>query len=299
MTMMILINSLYGALGNAKFVLFNETIARSITAMGRFTIILTSKNVENFIQKTFNTNEDIVLYNDTDSAYLNAQPIVDFFKSKRELTHEQTVNLIDKFYKTKIDKVVSDTIDQLSRYTNAFQPHVQGADREVIGKSLFVAKKKYCMLVYDNEGVRYTQDDPYIKVQGLELIKGGTPEFSKFYLKQAIPILMNKTEQEIRDWFNQVRDDYMNWDLDQIAKTQGVSKLEDEEWGKHKNGRRVSVPFGSRVALVSNDYIIKNKLTDKFQLIKPGDKVKILYMLVPNDLNNSDAFAFIELEFAE
>jgi DNA polymerase elongation subunit (family B) len=297
MTMKILINSLYGALGNAMFVLFNETIARSITAMGRWTIILTSNNVQEYIQKLFKTEREIVIYNDTDSAYLNAEPIVDYFKTNRELSHDDIVNLLDNFYKKRIDPVVQDTIDQLARYTNAFQPEVQGADREVIGKAIFVAKKKYTMLVSDNEGVRYTEDSPYFKAQGLELIKGGTPDFSKKYLKEAIPVLMNKTESEIKEWFKQIKQDFMFWELDQIAKTQGVSKIYDPDWGKVINNRKVSIPFGSRTAIVSNKYIKENNLTDKFQLIQPGDKVKMLYLREPNPLN-SDAFAFLEKDFA-
>ncbi len=175
---------------------------------------------------------------------------------------------------------------------------MQGADREVIGDALFVAKKKYAMLVYDNEGVGYTKENPYTKVQGLEIIKGGTPDFAKKYLKDAIPILITKSKQEIKEWFSIIKKDFMNWELDKIAKTQGVSKIEDENWGKVLNGRKVSIPFGSRVAIASNKYIEKHNLQQKFQLIQPGDKVKMLYLVEPNPLH-SDAFAFLELEFAE
>jgi hypothetical protein len=108
---------------------------------------------------------------------------------------------------------------------------------------------------------------------------------------------MNNTEEEIKDWFKGVKEDFMFWDLDQIAKTQGISKIYDPDWGTIQNGRKVTIPFGSRTAVVSNNYIKENNLTDKFQLIQPGDKVKMLYLVEPNPLN-SDAFGFLDKEFA-
>jgi len=295
----ILINALYGAIAHEGFILFHDKLARSITGMGRLTIKITSENVSDYMSKAFNyPKEKIWVYGDTDSAYLSAIPIVEHFNKKKTLSHEDTVNLIDGFYKKKIQPVVDKTIDQIAGYTNAFQPEVQGADREVIGSALFVAKKKYTMLVYDNEGVRYTEDSPYIKTQGLEIIKGGTPKFAKKYLYDAVPILLKENEDGIRKWFDDVKNDFMNWKLEDIAKTQGVSKISDPKWGTVQNGRRVSIPFGSRVAIASNNYITKHNLQNKFQLIQPGDKVKMLYLIEPNPLH-SNAFAFLEGEFAE
>jgi hypothetical protein len=224
--------------------------------------------------------------------------MVKYFRTKQKISSEQMISVIDTFYKKKIDPVVKKTIQQLGYRCNAFDPGVQGADREVIGKALFVAKKKYTMLVYDNEGVRYHFDSPYIKTQGLQLVAGGTPEFSKKYLKKAVPVLMNSTKQQIIQWFDTVKQDFMNWNLEDIAKTQGVSKIYDPDWGTMKNGRKISIPFGSRVAVVSNTYIQQHNLQNRFDLIKPGDKIKILFLHLPNPLK-SEAFGFSDPRFAE
>ncbi len=298
MTQKILINSLFGALSNNNFTLFDFHIGRAITGMGRLTIKRTAKNVVDYMQKTFDTHENIWVYGDTDSIYLSAKPVVDYFASKRKIGHEQTVNLIDNFYNKKIQPIVDNTVKELCNDFNAKRYDVQGADREVIASGLFVAKKKYTMLVYDNEGVKYSKENPYLKTQGLEIIKGGTPNFSKKYLTDAITVLLTKEEKEIKEWFNEIKDDFMNWKLEDIAKTQGVSKIYDPMWGTTQNGRLVSIPFGSRAAIATNNYIMKNNLQGKFQLIQPGDKVKMLYLLEPNRLK-SDAFAFLDGEFAE
>jgi DNA polymerase elongation subunit (family B) len=293
MTAKILINSLYGALGNAHFVLFNEIIARSITGMGRFTIRKTSDDVE----KAFSYLK--VIYNDTDSAYLTAEKLVEkFLQKKPDATKADITDFIDKFYKSKVDPVVQQTINELGEWTNALQPNVQGADREIIAPvGMLVTKKKYLMFVMDNEGVRYDEDNMYLKTQGLDLIKGGTPAFAKKYLKEAARVLLLESEEAARTWIDEVKEDFLNWPLESIAKTQGVSKIHDDAWGTMKNGRKVSIPFGSRTAVVTNKYIEEQGLK-KFQKIQAGDKVKMLYLREPNPLK-SDAFAFLEGDFAE
>jgi len=300
MTMKILINAFYGALGNAHFVLFNEVIARSITGMGRFTIKLTGQNVEEYIRKTLNppSKEPVWLYTDTDSCYLSAKPVVDYFRKKKDINDDQAVELVDKWYQSKIDPVVQNTITQIANYTNAYQPQVQGADREVIAKGMFVSKKKYAMMVYDNEGVRYKVSDPYMKIQGLEIIKGGTAPFSKKYLKEAVPVILDSDEQGIRDWFNTVRSKFLEVPLDEISNTAGVSKVHNPDWGKVINGRKVSIPFGSRICVTTNNYLEAQNLTENYSKIEGGDKIKVLFLRQPNPLS-SEAFAYNDVRFAE
>ena len=86
--------------------------------------------------------------------------------------------------------------------------------------------------------------------------------------------------------------------LDNIAKTAGVSKIHDPNWGKVLNGRKVAVPFGSRTCVVSNRYIQDNNLEDVFTPLAPGEKVKVLYLTLPNPLN-SEAFAYNDTRFAD
>ena len=296
MTAKIQINSLYGATAAKYFSLYNENIAQAITGNGRFFIRTLANNIERHLQKLIPQQKPYVIYGDTDSVYFHVEPFVEkYVKDKDILTQTKWVN---NFHTKIIEKIVQQTIDELANKFNAKNPEWIGASREVIADSgIFVAKKKYTLRVRDNEGQVYPIDDPYIKVQGLEIIKGGTPNFSKKYLKEAVPVLLDKNEKEIIKWFKTIKNDFLNWNLSDIAKTQGVSKIEDPNWGKIINGRKVSVPFGSRVAVVTNNYIKKHKLEETFNLIQPNDKVKILFLQEPNPLQ-SEAFAFTDVNFA-
>lgn len=61
----IIINSLFGALGNKYFRMFNLDIGKSITGNTRFYIRLLRKNIQKFMDRF--TDEDVIIYGDTDS----------------------------------------------------------------------------------------------------------------------------------------------------------------------------------------------------------------------------------------
>lgn len=63
----IVINSLYGALSNKYFPLFNERMAQAVTGNGRFFIQLLAKNVEGKLQSMIPAEAPYMVYGDTDS----------------------------------------------------------------------------------------------------------------------------------------------------------------------------------------------------------------------------------------
>lgn len=63
----VLINSLYGAIANTHFCLFNEKIAQAITGNGRYFIQMTANNIENYLQSKHKSDKPYILYGDTDS----------------------------------------------------------------------------------------------------------------------------------------------------------------------------------------------------------------------------------------
>lgn len=67
MTEKILINSLYGALANKWFPLFNEEMAAAITGNGRYFIQKLANYIEETLQKMHKTHKPYIVYGDTDS----------------------------------------------------------------------------------------------------------------------------------------------------------------------------------------------------------------------------------------
>src|SRR5574344_1717283 len=65
----IMINSLYGAIGNSKFILFNEKVAQAITGNGRFLVKNTSRMINDALNNIGKGESQFIgiVYNDTDS----------------------------------------------------------------------------------------------------------------------------------------------------------------------------------------------------------------------------------------
>ena len=111
MTKKILINSLYGALANKGFSLFNEKIAQAITGNGRFFIQLSANNIEKKLQSVLPSEKPYIIYGDTDSNYYQIEPIMELIKQKHpNKTINEYVDLAAKFEESVIDPVIQESI---------------------------------------------------------------------------------------------------------------------------------------------------------------------------------------------
>ncbi len=227
------------------------------------------------------------------SVYYHIEPFVEAFENKNTgCTLEDKINFCDSFEIKIIQPLIQQCIKDFSNELNAFNQGVIGAEREIIAdETVFVAKKKYFSRVRDSEGVRYPLDDPYIKVMGLEIIKSGTPTYSKKHLKDAIPMILDLTEEELKTWLQLREYEYQQEHLGAIASVAGVSNLD------YKLGEK-GVPIGARSALVHNHYLRDNNLLEQFAEISAGDKTKRLYLLEPNPLG-SNVVAFLDDRFIQ
>ena len=146
--------------------------------------------------------------------------------------------------------------------------------------AVFAAKKSYFARVRDNEGTRYPEDKPKVKVMGMDVAKSGTPKWSKKKLKEAIPTILDLDESELKDWLRSIREDYATAPLSDICNVGGVNNLE------YVLGEK-SIPIGARSALVYNNFIESNGMNDIYQEVTAGDKTKRLHLQVPNKFKSN------------
>lgn len=284
----------YGALGNKYFPLFNNDIAGAITGNGRFFIQKLANYIEKSLQDMHPSEKEYIVYGDTDSVYYHIEPFVEMYKSKNpDLSVNQYVDWADAFEIKVIQPIIEKTINDFAKELNAFDKDVIGAEREIISDAaVFTAKKKYYARVRDSEGTRFPENDPYIKVMGLEIIKSTTPNWSKEKLKQAIPLILDKNENDLKLWVNQIKQEFIETSLVNIAQGGGVSNLQYDL--KTDKG----IPIGSRAGLIHNQYIKDNNLEGKYTPIQAGDKCKRLYLIEPNKFH-SNIVAYTNDQFVE
>lgn len=278
-----MINSLYGALANKYFPLFNADMAAAITGNGRYFIQKLANNIEETLQKMLPQEKPYIVYGDTDSVYYQIEPFMNMYQEKNHgLSVNSYVDWADSFEKKVIQPIIKRTIEDFANELNAFNKDAIGAEREIIADAaVFTAKKKYYARVRDSEGTRYDENDPYIKVMGLEIAKSSTPKWSKNKLKDSIPKILDKDESELISWLQEIKSEFINENLNNIAQVGGVSNLNYDL--KTDKG----IPIGSRAAICHNEYVKNNNLDNKYAAINPGDKCKRLFLVTPNPFNSN------------
>lgn len=286
-----MINSLYGAMANKWFPLFNEDMAAAITGNGRYFIQKLAIFIEETLQNLLPQEKPYIVYGDTDSIYFHIEPFVKkYMETNPDLPINDYVDWVDNFEKKIIQPTIKNTIDSFAEELNAYNKDKIGAEREIIADTaVFTAKKKYYARVRDAEGTRYSENDPKIKVMGLEIIKSSTPKWSQQYLKQAIPHILDKDEVDIRNWIKDIKQKFAEVDLNEIASVGSVSRI---DYNLNDKG----VPFGSRAAICHNNYIKSNNLEEKYAPIQAGDKCKRLFLITPNKFN-TEIIAFVNDNF--
>lgn len=292
LTEKVLINGLYGCLANRHFVLFNEEMAAAITGNGRYFIQKMSNYTEKKLQALLPSTKPYILYNDTDAQYYHIEPFMQKYQEQNpNLSITEYVDWANSFEEKIIQPIIQNTVDDFSKELNAYNKNVIKAEREIIADSaLFLAKKKYLARVRDSEGTRYPENDPYAKAMGMEIAKSSTPVWAKKKLKESINIILDNTEEDLKNWVIKCKEEFKAEDPNNIAQVGSASNLD------YVLGVSIGIPIGSRAALAHNEYIKKSKLDDKYSVVQAGDKSKRLFLIEPNPLNSnivaytSDAF---------
>jgi hypothetical protein len=287
-----LMNALFGATANQFFPLFNEEMASAITGNGRYFIRKLGRNIEEKLQSMLKSTKNYVIYSDTDSVYFQIEPFVNMYLEKNPNSSiNETVDWVDGFEKKVIQPIIKQTVDDFCKELNAYNKDKIAADREIISDvGIFSAKKKYIARVRDSEGTRYPENDPYLKVMGLEIAKSSTPTWAKKKLKDSIHIILDNEYDDLMNWVSSIKSDFIKTDLNSIAQVGSASNLDyDIETSK-------GIPMGSRAAICHNNYLKTTGLDSKYSMIQAGDKSRRLFLTVPNKLKtniisyNSDNF---------
>ena len=284
----ILLNSLYGALGNKYFRYFTMEIAEGITLTGQLIIKWGEKYINEYLNKALKTNKDYVIAIDTDSIYSNFSSLVDAVVP--DATTAKKVDFLDKVCK-KIETDVFDTaFKQLGTNLNVFK-HRIGMKREGIAdRGIWTAKKRYILNVWDNEGVRYAK--PKLKIMGIEAIKSSTPAPCREAMESLFQILINGTESETQHFIQEFRNTFDSLPVEEKAFPRGVSSL--KQYADSKTIYKKSTPINSRAALLYNNLLKQHGLENSYEMIKEGEKIKYIY-LDPKNPIREDVIAFPEV----
>ena len=272
MAIKILLNSLYGALGNKYFRYFDQSVAEAITTSGQLAILTAETAMNAEMNKILKSDKDYVIAIDTDSLYVNFGPLVDKLKPK------DIVKTLDTVCNDHFTKALNKAYDELATKTNAYTNRMI-MEREVIAdRGIWTAKKRYILNVHNSEGVQYAE--PKLKIMGIEAIKSSTPEVCRDKFKEIFKMIVTDTEENTQNFIKAFKTEFKSLPPENVSFPRGVTKL--AEFSDRKTIYKKATPIHVRGSLLYNKAIKDAGLTKKHELIRQGEKIKFCYLKLPN-----------------
>ena len=277
------LNSAYGAIGNNWFRYYSNTMAEAVTTSGQLSIRWIEKKINEYMNNLLQSKDvDYVIASDTDSVYITFDKLVEKFNPKNP------VDFLDTIAKDKIEPFIDKSYKELAEYLNVYDQKMQMKREVIADKGIWTAKKRYILNAYDIEGVRYKE--PELKIMGIEAVKSSTPAACRVKIKEALKILMSGSEKEMNEFIQNFRKEFMHLPPELVAYPRSVNGL--SKWTESHSLFKKGAPIHVKGAILYNHLIRKNKLENRYPNIQEGDKIKFLYMTLPN-IYQSSAIAFI------
>jgi len=275
------LNSAYGAIGNQYFRYYNLANAEAITLSGQVSIRWIEDKINKYLNKILKTEgEDYVIASDTDSIYLCLDRLVSSIFTGEEVPKDKIVTFLDKVCQQKIEPFIDEAYEELATYVNAYDQKMFMKRENIADRGIWTAKKRYILNVWDSEGVRYSK--PKLKMMGIEAVKSSTPAPCRKAIKDALNIMMTKTESDLVTFIDGFKNEFYSLPPEDIAFPRSVNGL-----SKFKSNITLyskGCPLHVRGALLYNFYVAEKNLENKYPLIQEGEKIK--YIKLKTDRHN-------------
>ena len=276
MSIKILLNSLYGALGNRYFRFFDQRIAEAITLSGQAIIRWGENAINAYLRNLLESKKDYVITIDTDSLYVGLGDLVKKFNPKN------SVDFLDTVSKDKLEPVFVKAYQEFFDKFGGLENKMVMSREVIADRGIYLAKKRYILNVIDNEGVRYKV--PKIKTIGVEANKSSTPEVCREALKEIFKVIISEDQQTVQKAIKQFKEHFFSLDPYQIAFPRGAQNITG--YADTSTIYKKGTPIHVRGALLYNK-IRKEKGLTKYPNLRNGDKLKFIYLKQPNPIKEN------------
>jgi len=279
------LNSLYGAILNPGCRFFDKRIGQSTTLTGRAIAKHMDAHINECLTGEYDHRGKAIIYGDTDSAYFSAWPMIkdDVESGKMEWNKDICIQLYDSLSDScnvSFPKFMADAFHVPQK-----QGKIIKGGREIAGvRGLFITKKRYAVMIYDNEGKRVDVEGKpgKIKVMGLDLKRSDTPPVIQDFLGDVLhDVLTGSDKVAVTEKILQFKHEFRDrpgWEKGTPKRVNNLTKYTKEE----KRLGKANMPGHVRAGMNWNT--MRRMNSDKYSLeIIDGMKV-IVCKLKPNPL---------------
>jgi DNA polymerase elongation subunit (family B) len=277
MAIKILMNSLYGALGNNYFRYFDHRIAEAITTSGQLSIKWAERAINEHMNKALGTDTDYVIAIDTDSLYVNMSTLI------KKVNPDDPVKFLDKVASEMLEPILAKAYSNLASKMNAYENRMEMSREVIADKAVWIAKKRYFMQVHNSEGVQYAE--PKLKVMGVEAVKSSTPQVCRDRFKQIFSVILNEGELATQKFIKDFKVEFCSLPPESVSFPRGISDL--DKWWDRRDIYKKACPIHVRGALLYNHHIAKLGLDKSYDTVKNGEKIKFCYLKTPNHIREN------------
>ena len=299
-TMKILLNSLYGATALPSFRYGSILLSEGITLTGQRIIQDSGTFINKEAEKTLQTGRDVyeikttptqryedcssvVVYEDTDSCYVNAEPLLNKmypnFNEMEETEKSDKLESLSLVYQDRINKYYVNFAKE------AFNVPLEKNRLEMktectIRSAFFSGKRRYAQYITKKEGVACDEVD----VKGLDFKKSNFPPLFRTFFEEILnKILFGETREKIDQQILEFKDSLDDRDFVAISKPTGVRGIDKYLASPATAGCIFSTfenkaPVGVKAAVRYNDLLKFKGLDKKHVQIVEGDKIKWVYL---------------------
>lgn len=281
-------NAFYGCMLQPGFIFYDARLGEAITLTGQYILKTVSSNCDKRFNEFFKTNDyKYVVYGDTDSIFFTLSNIVDkYWKGQPDL---KIVDALDTLMEKKLRPYIDEATDTIARVQNHYTKTIFFKRENVCSGGFWLGKKRYALKVYDSEGVRFPEGD--YKIMGIEVVRSSTPMLVRNALKADIALIIDKNLEQLKINVATTRANFDKSLPSVIAFPSSANNLvqytgTDKPYAK-------GCPIGPRASLLYNSMLERYNLFDRYDKINEGDKMKFIYLKLPNPLQEN-VIAFVD-----